>query len=228
MKPLAEPAIAAVESGEIQIIPDNRREEYFNWMRNIRDWTLSRQLWWGHRIPAWHCGNCKEIIVAREAPAKCSKCGSAKLEQDPDVLDTWFSSGLWPFSTLGWPAETADFKTYYPTSLLITGYEILFFWVARMIMLGLHFTGKVPFRNVYLHSIVRTPDGEKMSKSKGTGIDPIDVNRRYGTDAMRFTLAVTRLCKRRGLDRGSHSKLAELCEQDLERGAIFVREFGQV
>jgi valyl-tRNA synthetase len=191
MKPLAEPAIAAVEQGHIQIIPDNRREEYFNWMRNIRDWTLSRQLWWGHRIPAWHCGGCKEIIVAREAPAKCAKCGSAKLEQDPDVLDTWFSSGLWPFSTLGWPAETADFKTYYPTSLLITGYEILFFWVARMIMLGLHFTGKVPFRGVYLHSIVRTPDGEKMSKSKGTGIDPIDVNRRYGTDAMRFTLAVT-------------------------------------
>jgi len=191
MKPLAEPAIAAVERGEIQIIPDNRREEYFNWMRNIRDWTLSRQLWWGHRIPAWHCGDCKEIIVAREAPVKCTKCGSAKLEQDPDVLDTWFSSGLWPFSTLGWPAATPDYKTYYPTSLLITGYEILFFWVARMIMLGLHFTGKVPFRAVYLHSIVRTPDGEKMSKSKGTGIDPIDVNRRYGTDAMRFTLAVT-------------------------------------
>jgi valyl-tRNA synthetase len=191
MKPLAEPAIAAVERGEIQIIPDNRREEYFNWMRNIRDWTLSRQLWWGHRIPAWHCGDCKEIIVAREAPVKCTKCGSGKLEQDPDVLDTWFSSGLWPFSTLGWPEATPDFKTYYPTSLLITGYEILFFWVARMIMLGLHFTGKVPFRAVYLHSIVRTPDGEKMSKSKGTGIDPIDVNRRYGTDAMRFTLAVT-------------------------------------
>ncbi len=191
MKSLAEPAIAAVERGEIQIVPDNRREEYFNWMKNIRDWTLSRQLWWGHRIPAWHCGNCKEIIVAREAPAKCSQCGSAKLEQDPDVLDTWFSSGLWPFSTLGWPAETADYKTYYPTSLLITGYEILFFWVARMIMLGLHFTGKVPFRSVYLHSIVRTPDGEKMSKSKGTGIDPVEVNRRYGTDAMRFTLAVT-------------------------------------
>jgi valyl-tRNA synthetase len=191
MKPLAEPAIAAVERGEIQIVPDNRREEYFNWLRNIRDWTLSRQLWWGHRIPAWHCSQCKEIMVAREAPTKCSKCGSAELEQDPDVLDTWFSSGLWPFSTLGWPEQTADFKTYYPTSLLITGYEILFFWVARMIMLGLHFTGKVPFRAVYLHSIVRTPDGEKMSKSKGTGIDPIDVNRRYGTDAMRFTLAVT-------------------------------------
>ena len=191
MKPLAEPAIAAVERGEIQIVPDNRREEYFHWMRNIRDWTLSRQLWWGHRIPAWHCDNCKEIIVAREAPTVCSKCGSAKLEQDPDVLDTWFSSGLWPFSTLGWPEETPDFKTYYPTSLLITGYEILFLWVARMIMLGLHFTGKIPFQSVYLHSIVRTPDGEKMSKSKGTGIDPIDVNRRYGTDAMRFTLAVT-------------------------------------
>ena len=190
MKPLAEPAIAAVERGEIRIIPDNRREEYFNWMRNIRDWTLSRQLWWGHRIPAWHCVDCREIIVAREAPTKCLKCGSAKLEQDPDVLDTWFSSALWPFSTLGWPEDTPDFKTYYPTSLLITGYEILFFWVARMAMLGIHFTGKVPFHTVYLHSIVRTADGQKMSKSKGTGIDPIDVNRRYGTDAMRFTLAL--------------------------------------
>src|SRR6266446_6643120 len=189
MKPLAEPAIAAVERGEIRIIPENWREVYFQWMRNIRDWTLSRQLWWGHRIPAWHCGNCKEITVAREAPAKCPKCGSTNLEQDPDVLDTWFSSGLWPFATLGWPDDTADFRRYYPTSLLITGYEILFFWVARMAMMGIHFTGKVPFRDVYLHSIVRTADGQKMSKSKGTGIDPIDVNRRYGTDAMRFTLA---------------------------------------
>jgi valyl-tRNA synthetase len=191
MKPLAEPAIAAVERGEIRMVPENRREEYFNWMRNIRDWTLSRQLWWGHRIPAWYCEEHQHITVAREAPAKCATCGSTKLMQDPDVLDTWFSSGLWPFSTLGWPEETPDFKAYYPTSLLITGHEILFFWVARMIMLGLHFTGKVPFRAVYLHSIVRTPDGEKMSKSKGTGIDPIDVNRRFGTDAMRFTLAVT-------------------------------------
>src|SRR6266852_4002423 len=190
MKPLAEPAIAAVERGDVEIVPENRRTEYFEWMRNIRDWCISRQLWWGHRIPAWYCSDCKEIIVERQAPAKCPKCGSHKLTQDPDVLETWFSSALWPFSTMGWPDETApDYRKYYPTSLLITGYDILFFWVARMIMMGLKFTGNVPFRQVCLHSLVRNAEGQKMSKSKGTGIDPVELNEKFGTDAMRFTLA---------------------------------------
>jgi len=189
MKPLADPAIAAVERGDIEIVPDQWRKVYFEWMRNIRDWCISRQIWWGHRIPAWHCGKCKEIIVARTAPEKCPRCGTAAPVQDPDTLETWFSSALWPFSTMGWPDETQDLKTYYPTNLLITGYDILFFWVARMIMMGLRFTGQAPFRQVSLHSLVRTAEGQKMSKTKGTGLDPIALNEKFGTDAMRFTLA---------------------------------------
>ncbi len=195
MKDLAAPAIAAVrgyapgKENTINIIPDNRRTEFLNWLDNVRDWTISRQLWWGHRIPAWHCGACAKITVVRTAPAKCSHCGSGELMQDPDVLDTWFSSALWPFSTLGWPEKTADFATYYPTSALITGYDILFFWVARMAIMGMHFTGRVPFKTVYLHSLVRTGSGEKMSKTAGTGLDPVKLNQQYGTDAMRFCLA---------------------------------------
>src|SRR5205814_6507293 len=164
-KPLAEKAIEVVENGRITFVPPNWVKTYNEWMYNIRDWCISRQLWWGHRIPAWHCGNCKEIIVAREAPSTCTHCGSTKLVQDTDVLDTWFSSGLWPFSTLGWPDQTEDLATFYPTSVLETGHDILFPWVARMIMLGIEFMGEVPFHTVYLHGIVRHNDGSKISKS---------------------------------------------------------------
>ncbi len=157
-------------------------------MYNIRDWCISRQLWWGHRIPAWHCDECKEIVVARETPATCPRCGASQLTQDTDVLDTWFSSGLWPFSTLGWPDKTEDLATFYPTSLLITGFDILFFWVARMIMLGIEFMGEVPFRQVYIHGLVRDAERQKMSKTKGNTIDPLVVTEKYGTDAVRMAL----------------------------------------
>ncbi|HYL36083.1 MAG TPA: valine--tRNA ligase, partial [Bryobacteraceae bacterium] len=187
-KPLAAKVLDAVNSGRIVFVPDNWNKTFFNWMENIRDWCISRQLWWGHRIPAWHCAACREITVAREAPAACKHCGSARLEQDPDVLDTWFSSGLWPFSTLGWPDNTEDLRTYYPTSLLITGYDILFFWAARMMMMGLELTGDVPFRQVHLHTLVRDPQRRKMTKTKGNVVDPLDINERYGTDAVRLAL----------------------------------------
>jgi valyl-tRNA synthetase len=157
-------------------------------MENIRDWCISRQLWWGHRIPAWHCGLCKKITVAREVPSACSHCGSAGIEQDPDVLDTWFSSSLWPFSTLGWPADTDDLRAYYPTTLMITGFDILFFWVARMMMMGIELTGDVPFRQVHMHGLVRDPYRQKMSKTKGNVVDPLDINDKYGTDACRLWL----------------------------------------
>ena len=188
MKPLAEKAIAVVETKRILFIPENWTKTYFEWMYNIRDWCISRQLWWGHRIPAWHCADCGEIIVAREQPSACARCGGSQLTQDPDVLDTWFSSGLWPFSTLGWPDDTEDLKLFYPTSLLITGFDILFFWVARMIMMGLEFMGEIPFRQVYIHGLVRDAERQKMSKTRGNTIDPLIVTEKYGTDAVRMAL----------------------------------------
>ncbi len=194
VQPLADRAIEVVEKGDIKFVPENYSKTYFEWMRNIHDWCISRQLWWGHRIPAWHCKGCGEIIVAREAPTKCTKCGGAQLEQDTDVLDTWFSSGLLPCSGLGWPNNTPELEVFYPTSLLITGFDILFFWVARMIMMNCHFmrghkSGEVPFREVYIHALVRDADRQKMSKTKGNVIDPIEIIGHYGTDAVRFTLA---------------------------------------
>ncbi|MBI2153133.1 MAG: valine--tRNA ligase [Candidatus Rokubacteria bacterium] len=188
MKPLAEPAIKAVSSGKIKIIPRGWTKTYYHWMENIRDWPISRQLWWGHRIPAWYCDKEGAVHVSRTDLPCCPACGGP-LRQDEDVLDTWFSSGLWPFSTLGWPHETPELGTFYPTSCLVTGFDILFFWVARMVMLGIKFMGDVPFRDVYLHALIRDLEGQKMSKVKGNIIDPLDLMDKYGTDALRFTLA---------------------------------------
>ena len=190
IQPLAEAALEAVKDGRIRIVPERFTKVYYNWLENIQDWCISRQLWWGHRIPVWYCQECGEMTVTREDPEKCSKCGSGQLERDQDVLDTWFSSGLWPFSTLGWPEKTPDLAYFYPTTMMETGYDILFFWVARMIMMGLEFTGEVPFNTVYLHGLIRDEHGRKMSKSYGNVIDPLPVMDEMGTDALRFTLLV--------------------------------------
>ena len=188
MEPLAKPAIDAVRNGDVKFIPERFDKTYFNWMENIRDWCISRQLWWGHRIPAYYCKDCGNMQVSENEVTKCNKCGSTNIEQDDETLDTWFSSALWPFSTLGWPEQTEDFKYFYPTDTLVTGYDIIFFWVARMIFSAIEHTGQAPFKNVFIHGIVRDSQGRKMSKSLGNGIDPIEVIDKYGTDALRFSL----------------------------------------
>jgi valyl-tRNA synthetase len=189
VKPLADNAIQAVEEKRTRLIPESWEKSYFDWMLNIRDWCISRQIWWGHRIPAWDCPGCGQVSVSREDLAACPHCGSSQLTQETDVLDTWFSSALWPFSTLGWPEETPELRLFYPTTVLVTAFDILFFWVARMMMMGLHFMKDVPFHEVYIHALVRDPEGQKMSKSKGNVIDPLDLMDQYGTDAFRFSLA---------------------------------------
>jgi valyl-tRNA synthetase len=189
MRPLADKALAAWKKGEIKFYPQKWENTYSHWMENIRDWCISRQLWWGHRIPVWYCEDCGEMIVSRTDVTECPKCRSKKLRQDSDVLDTWFSSWLWPFSTLGWPGKTEDLARYYPTTALVTAYDIIFFWVSRMVMAGLEFTGEVPFRDIYIHGLVRDKQGRKMSKSLGNGIDPLEIVGEYGADALKFTLA---------------------------------------
>ncbi len=189
MEPLARPAIDAVRDGRIKFVPERFEKNYFHWMENIRDWCISRQLWWGHRIPAYYCADCGETVVAKEAPERCPKCGGTSLSQDPDTLDTWFSSALWPFSTMGWPDDTDDLRRFYPTSTLVTGYDIITFWVSRMIFSGLEYTGKIPFDTVLIHGLVRDAQGRKMSKSLGNGIDPLEIISKYGADALRYALA---------------------------------------
>ena len=188
MQKLAEPAMEAVKSGELHLIPERMDKTYYNWLENIRDWCISRQLWWGHRIPAYYCQDCGEVVVAKEAPTVCPKCGKNHFKQDEDTLDTWFSSALWPFSTLGWPKDTEDYDYFYPTDVLVTGYDIIFFWVIRMVFSGIEHTGKLPFHTVLFHGLVRDDQGRKMSKSLGNGIDPLEVIDKYGADALRFTL----------------------------------------
>ena len=185
---MAKPALEAVKSGELKLIPERMDKTYYNWLENIRDWCVSRQLWWGHQIPAYYCEDCGEVMVSREAVCTCSKCGSSKVKQDPDTLDTWFSSALWPFSTLGWPDKTEELDYFYPTNVLVTGYDIIFFWVIRMVFSGIEHMGELPFNTVLFHGLVRDDQGRKMSKSLGNGIDPLEVIDKYGADALRFTL----------------------------------------
>ncbi|MDA3846789.1 MAG: valine--tRNA ligase, partial [Vallitaleaceae bacterium] len=188
MEELAKPAIEALKSGELKFVPERYGKVYLHWLENIRDWCISRQLWWGHRIPAYYCNDCGEIMVAKSAPTACSKCSSTSIRQDEDSLDTWFSSALWPFSTLGWPEQTDELAKFYPTDVLVTGYDIIFFWVIRMVFSGLKFTGQLPFHTVYMHGLVRAEDGRKMSKSFGNGVDPLEVIENYGADALRLAL----------------------------------------
>jgi valyl-tRNA synthetase len=199
--PLARPAIEAVKNGRIKILPERFTKVYLNWMENIRDWCISRQLWWGHRIPIWYCGQCGELTVAVETPTACAGCGTGDIKQDEDTLDTWFSSGLWPHSTLGWPDDTEDLRYFYPTSVMETAYDIIFFWVARMIMLGIEDTGKIPFHTVYLHGLIRDDIGDKISKSRGNVVDPLELMEVYGTDALRFALTT-------GISPGNDSRLS--------------------
>ena len=218
IKPLAERAIEAVREGRIKIVPERFTKVYYNWMENIRDWCISRQLWWGHRIPVWYCDDCRGLTVATVDPMECEHCGGKSIRQDPDVLDTWFSSGLWPFSTLGWPDDTEDLRYFYPTSVMETGYDILFFWVARMIMLGMEHMGDVPFRYIYLHGLMRDEQGVKMSKSRGNVANPLDVVAQYGADALRFTIIT-------GSSSGEDMKLYE---EKLEANRNFANKIWQM